>query len=300
MTVLAILAALLAANGDAGVSGFDFLRVPPTAREAAMGGAAIAGATSPLGFWYSPARVGAVAGQSAQFGYLSYIAGIQLGSLAYAQPVGSQANVGLGVVYLNSGSMKRTNERGENLGTFSSSYAGINASGALKPVAGLTIGLGIQGLYGTIDTFFSVGAVANVGASYDLPVPGLRAGLAVSNAGLQLKTFGAERDPMPLDIGIGLAYQPNPALALALDVHKPTGSDVTVSTGIEGWVGELLALRLGYNSAGSDLKSGSGADVLAGVTTGLGVRYRGYQLDYCFIPMVQLGAAHRISLSFSL
>ena len=105
---------------------------------------------------------------------------------------------------------------------------------------------------------------------------------------------------MPFDYGVGLSYQPNAAVSLALDVHKPLDSSVGVRAGIEGWIADLLALRLGYNSAGVDLKAGGGGDVLAGVTTGLGVRYRGYQLDYCFVPMVLLGAAHRISLSFSL
>ena len=300
MSVLAILLTIISADPNAGASGFDFLRIAPTAREAALGGAAIAAAQSPLGFWYSPAHVGAAPSQRAHLGYLNYAAGIHIGSLAYTQPMGREAGLGLGIVYLNSGTMKRTNERGEQLGTFSSSYADLNVSGALKPMDKLTVGLGLQGLYGSIDTFFSLGFAGNIGAVYDLPVTGLHAGLTVQNLGIQARAFGAERDPMPLDYGVGLSYQPNAAVSLALDVHKPLDSSVGVRAGIEGWIADLLALRLGYNSAGVDLKAGGGGDVLAGVTTGLGVRYRGYQLDYCFVPMVLLGAAHRISLSFSL
>jgi len=127
-----------------------------------------------------------------------------------------------------------------------------------------------------------------------------RSGLAVKNVGYQLKAFRAGRDPLPIDLGLGLGYQPNPALNLALDVHKPIDNRVNVRAGVEGWVADLLALRVGYNSDGVDLKSGGGSDILAGLSTGLGVRYRGYELDYCFIPMVSLGMAHRISLAFSL
>jgi hypothetical protein len=298
MSAIALVLTVLAAG--VGTSGFDFLRIAPTAREAAMGGAALAGATSPLGFWYSPARAGSAPGQRAFLGYLNYIAGIHIGSLAYAQPVGDDAGVGLGVVYLNSGTMKRTNERGEDLGVFSASCADVNLSGAYRPLTGLSLGFGIQGIYGAIDTFFSLGAAANAGATYDLPVSGLRVGAAVTGLGVQAKAFGAERDPMPLDVGVGLEYQPNPALSLGLDVHKPSDMRVLIRAGLEGWIADLLALRIGYNSAGSDWKTGGGADVLAGVTTGLGVRYHSYQLDYCFVPMVQLGTAHRISVAFGL
>ncbi len=297
---LLLLLLVINADANAGVAGFDFLRIPPTAREAALGGAAVASATSPLGFWYSPANAGTIQEQRAQFGYLNYVAGIHVGSLAYAQPLSGKGGAGIGIVYLNSGMMKRTNERAENLGTFSASYAGINASAALQPIERLTIGLGLQGLYGSIDTFFSLGVIGSAGANYNLPLAGARLGLAVTNAGFQVKAFGAERDPMPLDIGVGASYQPNPALTIAIDVHKPWGNDLALRAGIEGWVAELLALRLGYNSTGSELRYGSGADVLAGLTTGIGIRFRGYELDYCFVPMVQLGAAHRISLTLSL
>jgi hypothetical protein len=300
MSVLAILLTIINADPSAGASGFDFLRIAPSAREAALGGAAIATAQSPLGFWYSPAHVGAAPEQRAHLGYLNYAAGIHIGSLAYTQPMGKEAGLGIGIVYLNSGTMKRTNERGEQLGTFSSSYADLNVSGAIRPMDRLTFGLGLQGLYGSIDTFFSLGFAGNIGAVYELPVNGLSAGVAIQNVGIQARAFGTERDPMPLDYGIGLSYQPNSAVNLALDIHKPSDTGVGVRAGVEGWIADLLALRLGYNSTGADLKAGGGGDVLAGVTTGLGVRYRGYQIDYCFVPMVLLGAAHRISLSFSL
>ncbi len=120
------------------------------------------------------------------------------------------------------------------------------------------------------------------------------------NVGYQLKAFQTGRDPLPLDFGIGVGYEPSPAFNLALDVHKPIDNRVNVRAGVEGWVADLLALRAGYTTEGIDLRTGSGEDILAGLTTGLGLRWHGYQLDYCFIPMVELGVAHRLSLAFSL
>jgi hypothetical protein len=297
---LTLVITLLGIDPNAGTTGFEFLRITPTAREAAMGGAAVGNAPSPMGFWFSPAHALSAESPRAQVGYLNYVAGVQTGSASYSQPVGSDKGIGFGIVYLNSGTMKRTNERGEELGTFSVSYANLNLSGAMRLGDALSVGAALQGLYGSIDTFFGLGLAGNVGATYRLPVEGLTAGLAVKNVGYQLKAFQSGKDPMPIDIGLGLGYQPNPALNLVLDVHKPIDNRINVRAGVEGWVADLLAVRVGYTTEGVDLKSGGGSDILAGVTTGLGFRWHGYQLDYCFIPMVELGVAHRLSLAFSL
>ena len=300
MLALALFTILVGIDPNAGTTGFDFLRLTPTAREAAMGGAAVGSAPSPMGFWFNPAHAIWAESPRAQVGYLNYVAGVQTGSAAYSLPVGTDKGVGLGIVYLNSGTMKRTNARGDEDGTFGLSYAGLNLSGATRLADVLSIGIGLQGLYGSIDTFFGMALAANLGATYGLPVDGLAAGLAVNNVGRQLKAFQTGTDPLPMDLGLGIAYKPNPSLHLVLDLHKPVDNRVRVRAGVEGWVADILAVRAGYDSYGPDLRAGGGTDILAGVTTGLGFRWRGYQLDYCFIPMVELGVAHRLSLAFSL
>jgi len=300
MLALTLVIALVGIDPNAGTTGFDFLRLTPTAREAAMGGAAVGSAPGPMGFWFSPAHAISIESPRAHVGYLSYVAGIHIGSAAYSQPVGTDKGIGFGVYYLNSGTMKRTNESGEELGTFGVSYADLNLSGATRLGDAAAVGVGVQGLYGSIDTFFAMGLAGNVGMTYRLPVDGLTAGVAVKNLGLQLKAFQDSLDPLPIDFGLGLRYQPNPLLNMVLDAHKPIDNRINVRAGVEGWVADILALRIGYDSYGPDLKAGGGTDILAGVTTGLGFRWHGYQLDYCFIPMVELGVAHRLSLAFSL
>lgn len=300
MIALLLTLSLVSINPAAGTAGFEFLRLAPTAREAALGGAAAAFAEGPLSFWYNPAHAAAIDGSRAQLGYLNYIAGIHMGSAAYAQPIGAERGAGIGVVYLNSGTMKRTDEQGRELGTFGVSYASVNASAATGLLEGLVAGVGLQGLYGSIDTFFALGVAANVGATYRLPVNGLTAGFSATNLGAQIKAFRESRDIMPFDFAVGLTWQPNPGLNFALDVRKPLDNRLNFRAGVEGWVADLLVLRAGYNSLGTDYMAGAGDDILAGFSAGLGLRWRGYQLDYGFVPMIQLGMAHRISLSFSL
>jgi len=300
MTALFLALTLVAIDPNAGTAGFDFLHVAPTAREAALGSAAAGFADGAMAFWYSPAHVAGPDGARAHLGYLNYVAGIHTGSAAYAQSIGPGRGAGIGVVYLNSGSMKRTDEQGRELGTFGVSYADVNASAATQLLDGLTAGLGLRGLYGSIDTFFALGLGANLGVTYQLPVTGLSAGFAATNLGAQLKPFRDQRDPLPADFALGLAWQPNSALHLAFDLHKPLANRLNFRAGIEGWVADLLVLRAGYNSLGPDYMAGTGEDILAGFATGLGLRWQGYQLDYTFVPMLKLGLAHRISLSFAL
>ena len=301
MLALTLVITLIGIDSNAGTTGFDFLRLTPTAREAAMGGAAVGSASSPMGFWFNPAHALSAESARAHVGYLNYVAGIQTGSAAYNQPVGTDKGVGLGIAYLNSGTMKRTDADGHEDGTtFGVSYADLNLSGAMRFGEALTVGIGAQGLYGSIDTFFAMGLAGNVGATYRLPVDGLTAGLAVKNFGLQLKAFQDSLDPLPIDFGLGLGYQPDPSLSLVLDVHKPIDDRVNVRAGVEGWVADLMAVRVGYSTEGVDLRAGGGEDILAGATFGLGFRWQRYRLDYCFIPMVELGVAHRLSLAFSL
>ena len=79
MLALTLFIALVGIDPNAGTTGFDFLQLTPTAREAAMGGAAIGSAPSPMGFWFSPAHARWAEKPRAQVGYLNYVAGVQTG-----------------------------------------------------------------------------------------------------------------------------------------------------------------------------------------------------------------------------
>lgn len=305
MIALLLAFSLFAIDPSAGTAGFDFLSVPlvGTTRSASMAGAATASASGAMAFWYNPAHTICAGPSGVELGYMNYLAGIHIGELAYSKRFTDHHAVGVGAVYLNSGTMKRTDRLGTELGTFGVSYVDLNVSTGLRLLDALSLGIGLQGLYGSIDTFFTLGLATNIGASAEIPlqdVKGLSAGVAARNVGYQLRPFQTQRDPMPAEVAFGIAYQPNRSLSLNFDLRKPLANRLNVRAGIEGWVSDLLVLRCGYSTLGSDLKSGGGSDILAGITTGLGIRHRNYQLDYCFVPMVELGMAHRISLSVSL
>jgi len=282
-----------------GTTGFDLLNITIPARQAAMGNTAIGLANDAFGFYFNPAGLVDIA--EARFGttYMNYLAGIQIGSLCYSRPFDDKG-IGIGITYLNSGAMKRTDISGNEAETFTVSYANFDFAFSYLLTEPVVLGLGIKGLYGKIDIFSTIGVGVNIGGSFLLPVEGLHLGVTVRNIGMVFKPFRDEKDKLPLDFGAGLNYSPDDNFNFNLDLIKPLYSQFAFRLGAEYWATPFLAARAGFISLGLDLKTGGGADIFAGFSTGLGVRVLSYQLDYGFTPMLALGRVHRFTLTFAL
>ena len=59
--------------------------------------------------------------------------------------------------------------------------------------------------------------------------------------------------------------------------------------GLEYFVKDALALRLGYNGGLGDIKTGSDLDEFTGWACGLGIYVKKYRLDVAYAPMGGLG-----------
>lgn len=288
---------LITKDPNVGTTGFDLLNITIPARQSAMGNTALGLTDDAFGFYFNPAGLVDINQSRLGISYTNYVAGVQFGAIAYSRPFDDKG-IGFGITYLNSGAMKKTDEFGDGDKTFTVSYANCDfAFGYLlsEPIA---FGFGLKGLYGKIDTFFTIGVAGNIGGSFLLPVPGLHFGIAIKNLGVVFKPFRLEKDRLPLDFGAGLNYSTN-GLNLNLDLVKPLYSQFGIRAGAEYWATSFLAARAGLNSFGCDLKTGGGSDILAGLSFGIGVKVLSYQLDYAFTPMLALGGAHRFTLAFA-
>jgi len=329
--MLSLILSLLIINAspDAGTAGFNFLKITPSAKEASMANATIGLETnsslSAFGFWYNPAAgvEKAVIGA----GYLNYLAGISYGVIGYSKkaPFSFLKSGGIGISFLNSGPIKRTDINGNELGTFSVSYLNLDIAGNISLTSGLDAGLGLKILYGSIDSFFGLGLATDLGLRFKPDIKGLTLGAVVRNLGYQVKAFNKERDKLPSEIGIGAGYNLNNNTNIALDIRAfdfrndtiyirndtiylfkglkgwiDKHASFRINFGIEGWINKFVALRGGYNSLGKDYKTGGTTDITSGLSVGLGVKYSRYQVDYSFTPMGNLGRLHHITLLFAL
>jgi hypothetical protein len=296
---------IINANPNAGTAGFNFLKIIPSAKEAAMANATIGlennSDFSSFGFWFNPAA--SVIQPAFGISYINYLAGISYGSIGYTKqaPFSFLKSGGIGVSFFNSGVIKRTDINGSELGTFSVSYLNLDAAGNVALMnEKLHAGMAVKVIYGSIDSFMGLGVATDLGLRYKPDVAGLTIGAVVRNLGYQVKAFDEVRDKLPLDIGIGFGYSINNNVNFALDIHKPVDNTVLFNLGAEAWVNKYVALRGGYNSLGKDYRTGGTSDITSGLSIGLGVKYSRYQVDYSFTPMGDLGRLHHITVFFSL
>lgn len=94
---------------------------------------------------------------------------------------------------------------------------------------------------------------------------------------------------MPINLKAGASVKLlDERLLMALDANKPIDNNVHLRLGLEYWLIDVFALRVGYRT---DLDIGSG------FCGGIGLKLMNYQIDYGFVPYSELGDTHRISLS---
>lgn len=299
-------------------TGFAFLRIPVAARAAALGEAVVALADDPSGLGYNPAGLPLMRSRQAAAGYLNYLSGIQLGAVSFIQPVTGDGTAGAALTYLNSGTISETtldDPLGENLGTFSYTSLAVTAGYGRCFDPQFYAGAALKGIYERVKDYSAAGAALDLGAIYEVDLqslgdrllkpgqPGnygtsLALGAAVQNIGFAAKAFVTEKAKMPLQVRAGLAYRPfMDRLTVALAAVKPLDASLAFQCGAEYWIRGLVALRLGYNGLSGGLQNGSDTDAFSGMAAGLGVRYRGYRLDFAYTPSAGLGNPLRVGIA---
>ncbi len=290
---------LSAQHKKVGTTVFNFLKTGHGGRPVGMAGAFTAVSDDANSLFWNPGGLSQITGPVVTSTYRNYVAGIRGGYLAYIRPQGETGSLGVGISYLNFGAIDKRDAQNTDLGSFSPSAVVPTLGYGLLLTETMAVGLGLKAIYQTIDTVASLGAAVDVGGIYDTGVEGLKVGVVVQNAGLQVKTFreGGDKEPLPLIVKLGASYQPVEVVTLGLDLAKPVDNDFNFCLGSEWRPSTMLAVRAGYYSVGSDLKTGESGDVLGGFSFGLGAGWKRYSLDYAVTPMVVLGLAHRVSLS---
>jgi hypothetical protein len=294
---LAMIILLLVWLTSLNASVYDFLNVGFSARPNAMGGSFTAISHDVTALQSNPAGLQGIGKGMLSTGIVLYIADIKFGHVQYGFSRGKNS-FGVGINYVSYGSMERRGENNEDLGTFSPMDF-VFLAGYSRPFSeNLSAGLEMKLVYEKIDSFASYGAAADIGMQYLMKERYLTIGLVLKNAGTVFKPHDEIKGALPLAFTGGFSFHPLPILSFNLDVTQIFSDSRTVAKfGVEWWTVSLLALRAGYSNAGSELKTGYGSDMLAGLSAGFGVSWKRMKLDYAVQPMVDFGFAHSISLS---
>lgn len=287
-------------NSNAGTTMFSFLKIEPSARPSAMGGAFTGLSDDAAALYYNPAGTATLEGRQFIFSYNNSVVDIQTGFLGYIYPVSSGQKLLAYVNYVNYGEFIRTDEYGVEYGTFSGSdllFAG-GYSAVVKE--DLQIGAVVKAIYEQIDVYSAIGLALDLGMKWQLEGGQTDIGLAVLNLGPKVFTFtykgGTKKLPLAVRGGFSSRLRGLPLL-VAADLVYPTDNDLYVALGAELLNLKPMYIRLGWTSLGSNYKTDSDKDDFAGFAAGFGFDYRRMQLSYTITPQAELGTSHRVTLT---
>ena len=297
----------------------NWLKLETGTRAIGMGGAHVAAGNGIYAAPYNPASIGFISGSETFFSRSNYVAGITHNVLGYATQLNPTDFVGVHLFYMDSGQMDVTtveqpNGWGETFNVLGISFRGIYTKILTDR---LKVGFAIKYIREEIYTTYMQSFVIDIGSNFDTGIYGMVLGMSVSNFGPEVQYHGEgleisvdpDIDPdsklsrttdkfqLPLTFRLGIKNDiigPNSAfknipgsrLTLALDGINALDYTVYGTMGLEYAWNEMAFARLGTH-IGHDT---------AGLSVGLGVKYKGINIDYAYVDYGVLNVTHQFGI----
>jgi len=280
--IISILALFSSSNcpvNGLGTTTTNFLKIGLGARATAMGGAFTALANDGTSLYWNPAGLTQIEKREFSATYNSWFEGISQGYLGFILP-SSRGILGFGINYVDMGKLEGRDEYGNPTGDFGASdiHLVVGYADKFKNISwGITAGW----IQDTIEKDTKSIFLGNFGLLYPVNER-ISLGIVVQNIGSKLGS-----DPLPLISKLGVASK-SETLTVAIDLAKPQDNEIYYCLGVERWLRDVLALRVGYKT---------NQDIGQGLTAGIGYKFERICLDYAYVPYGDLGDTHRISLT---
>jgi len=191
-----------------GLFTYEFLNFAPSARVSALGGTHIAVVDDDINLAATnPALLNPLMHGQLSFSHAFHPAGIQHGYVT-----GGYYNTRLkttfqgGIRYANYGEFDLTNTLGQVEGTFKAAEYGISVGAGRQFAERLSGGLNLRLVTSRLESYQSVGLVADLGLLYQDTAKNFALTLVARNAGRQLSTYReGNTEPLPFEIQVGLS-----------------------------------------------------------------------------------------------
>ncbi len=286
---------------------YDFLRNDVSARAAALNGSFVSMTDDPNVLFYNPASLATLTSPKASLGYLKHLLDVNGGSFAYGRSVEGLGMIGAGIVFLDYGTFTETDQSMNILGTFGAREFAVLVGVGTSIDEQTMLGMNAKAIYSSIAGYRSAALAVDLGVLYQIPSEQITIGVSILNLGQQVNAYAGTKEPLPVDVKIGITKRPEhlPAL-LNLDFHKlnePQENFLqrfsSFTLGAEFLMSESVRLRVGYNNEKrKELKLGTSSE-LAGFSVGAGFLFQEYQIDYAFNSYGKIGGLHRFSIGMS-
>ncbi|MFA5778642.1 MAG: PorV/PorQ family protein [Elusimicrobiota bacterium] len=278
----------------AGTTSAEFLKLSYGTRPSSLGETYVAIANDSSAIFWNPAGLSLVTWNELLASYNSWIQDIKVGSLSYAMPFGQTGSLGVGIMYLNSGSITKREETKEEAGSYDVKDIGLNVGYGAEFFQNISLGVSLKYLSEKIDSESGTGFAADLGGLYmtqinDMP---LNFGISLLNLGGSMGPGDKSDLPKKLKAGFSLKLFEE-KVTVNTEVDYPFISDMTAGIGFEYMLSEIFVLRLGYKLFRDDL---TGIEPL---TFGFGIVYSQKQdfiFDYAFSNAGDLGYSNKASI----
>jgi len=191
-----------------GKSGFDFLQLPTSVRAATLGGTNVSVVENDLSLIFqNPAFMGQEMDLTFSAGYLSYIADISMGNVAFSKALGERSALGVGFIYSNYGKMTEYTEDNIKLGDLKAADICGNIFFSRDLTEKIRGGVAVKFIYSNYAYNTAIGLGVDLGLNYYNPEKKLSVGLAGKNLGRQIKSYETELSNLPWDIQFGISQK---------------------------------------------------------------------------------------------
>ena len=191
-----------------GKSTFDFLQLPTSVRAATLGGTNVSVIENDLSLIFqNPAFLGQEMDLTFSAGYLSYIADISMGNIAFAKALGERSAWGVGFIYSNYGKMLETTEDNVILGDLKAADICGNVFFSRDLSEKIRGGVTAKFVYSNYAYNTAIGLGVDLGLSYYNADKNLSVGLVGKNLGRQIKAYETELANLPWEIQFGISQK---------------------------------------------------------------------------------------------
>ncbi|MDI6703294.1 MAG: PorV/PorQ family protein [bacterium] len=277
-----------------GTSAASFLKIGIGAKATGMGQTHCAVADDSTALYWNPAGLVLLKRNEMSYMHNLWFGEITHGFLGYAHPL-KNLSLGVGIDYLTIGEIEETTElepRGTGKKFRLEEDVAFFVSASKRIRENLSLGMNLKYILQEVAGERAMGCGTDLGLFYKLHL--LNLGLVIQNLGPGMR-FTEKEFALPFNIKTGLAYKGIKNTILALDVNLPRDNRASYHLGVEYRIGDLLAMRAGYNSRITENKLGR-FNLGEGLSTGFGINFKATQLDVAYIHYGDLGDTYQVSL----
>jgi len=282
---------------DPGTKGANFLKIGVGPRAVGMGEAQVAICNDITSVFWNPAGLVRTESQEASFMYNLWFESISSQYFGYTYPHPTLGTFAGSINYLSMDKIQGyTANDVKTEKVTASDFLGVLSYARKLPYYGIYGGINLKFIQQKLEKESSsafgvdIGIIGGLGRW--LKVRGLEeltVGVNLQNLGSKVK-FQKEEGSLPLNFKFGVGIRKEvfgDPLTIAIDGNLPNDNDFYGSFGIEYWVRDLIALRVGYKS---------GQDLGNGISFGGGIKVNVFQIDYALVHFGELGYTHRIGI----